>query len=276
MARKRTPEELPQPKTNMWDLIAFYLRVLRLQKGLSGQAVGNVLKISKAKVSRIECGKERLDWKLAGTLDEAWETCGLFGLLVWYASIGHDPEWFAQYIELERRAEMVRIYEANLIPPMLQTEDYARALLMAGIEPDREKMLMERMQRQDLLTRDPAPHLTVIVSQNALEWPVGSPEIMRAQLARLLELAERPNIVVRVVPRSWHVGAHPGVDGSFQILSGDDFGDVAFTASPGAGRLVSSPPEVRTHGIRYERISAKALMEGPSSDLIRKVMEAFT
>ncbi|MGH3391588.1 MAG: helix-turn-helix domain-containing protein [Actinomadura sp.] len=260
----------------MWDFVAVYLRSLRLQKGLSGEALGRILKVSKAKVSRIEVGKERLDWKQAMTLDKAWDTCGLFTLLVWYASIGHDPQWFAQYVQLERRAGMMRIYAANVIPGLFQTKEYARALLLSGIEPDPEKLVMERMQHQDLLARQPTPHLTVILSQNALEWPIGSPEIMQAQLARLLDAAESQNVVVRVVPRSWHAGAHPGLDGSFQILSGDDFGEVAFTEAPGTGRLVSSPPDVRSYGIRYERISAKALIEGPSVDLIRQVMEAFT
>ncbi|WP_242903789.1 helix-turn-helix domain-containing protein [Actinomadura terrae] len=276
MARKRTPEELPQPKNNMWDLIAWYLRSLRLQKGLSGEAVGQILSISKAKVSRIEIGKDRLDWKQARALDKAWGTCGIFGLLVWYASIGHDPQWFAQYMELEQRAETAKIYEGNVIPALFQTEDYARALLQAGIEPDLEMVLMERLQRQNVLTRNPPPHLMVIISQNAIEWPVGNPEIMRAQLARVLEVAEWPNALIRVVPRSWDVGAHAGLGGSFQLLTGGDFGEVAFTASPGAGRLVSSPSEVRSYDVRYEHISAKALMEGPSLDLVRKVMEAFT
>lgn len=260
----------------MWDFIAFYLRSLRLQRGLSGEALGRVLKISKAKVSRIEVGKERLDWKQAETLDKAWETCGIFALLVWYANIGHDPQWLEQYVQLEQRAGMVRIYAANVIPGLLQTEDYARALLLSGIESDPERIVMERMQHQELLARQSAPHLTMILSQNALEWPVGSPEIMRAQLARLLDAAEQQNVVVRVVPRSWRAGPHPGLDGSFQLLSGDDFGEVAFTEAPGTGRLVSSPPDVRSYGIRYERISAKALIEGPSLDLIREVMEAFT
>src|SRR5262245_28332140 len=181
MARKRSPEELPHPKASMWDFIAVYLRSLRVQKGLSGEALGRVLKISKAKVSRIEVGKERLDWKQAQILDKAWDTCGIFSLLVWYANIGHDPQWYAQYGEFEQRAGMVQIYEANVIPGLLQTEDYARALLLAGIESDPEKILMERMQRQQVLLREAAPHMTVILSQNALEWPVGSPEIMRAQ-----------------------------------------------------------------------------------------------
>lgn len=263
----------PDPKSNMWNFIAFYLRIFRQRMSMSGDDLGKIIGGGKAAVSRIENGHERLSGTQAEALDRACNTGGLFGLLVWYASIGHDPQWFAQYVELEQRSGLIRIYEALLIPGLLQNEDYARALLMSGIEPAPEAVLTDRMQRQALLARSPAPHLTVILSQNALDWPVGSSEVMRAQLARLLEVAEAPNIVIRVVPRQ--AGAFPGLNGSFQLLSGDGFGEVAYTEAPGSGRLVSSPSDVRTYSVRYERISAVALTEGPSLDLIRQTMEAI-
>lgn len=276
MGTKRKPDQLPQPRTSMWDFIAYYLRYLRTKRGLSGEAMGQVMMCGKSKVSRIEIGEERLDWKQARLIDQAWETGGLFEVLVWYASVGHDPQWFAQYVEKEQSAKWLRIYEANVIPGLLQTEEYARALLSAGIETNRDQVLMERIQRQGILARPDPPHLTVILSQNALEWPVGSPDIMRDQLSYLMKLSESPDVVMRVVPRTWEVGAHAGLSGSFQLLSGDDFGEVAYTESPGAGRLVSSPPDVRSYGIRYDRISGKALIEEASRELIRTVMEGIT
>jgi transcriptional regulator with XRE-family HTH domain len=274
MARQRAPEDMPDPRHSMWDLIAVQLRFQRNQRGLSGEAFGRILNISKSKVSRLEVGEERLDGTLATTIDEKLDTGGLFGLLVWYASLGHDPEWFAQYVELEQRATFLRIYQALTIPGLFQTEAYARALLMSGIELAPEAILAERMQRQLLLGRSPAPHLAAIISQSALEWPIGSPEIMRDQLDRLIKLAELPHVSLRVIPRSWAVGAHAGLAGSFQLLHGDDFGEVAYTEAPGAGRLVSAPPDVTTYAIRYEQISGKALAEGPSVDLIQEIMEA--
>lgn len=257
----------------MWNLIAYYLRLQRAKRGLSGQALGNLMNISKSGVSRIEVGTDRLDGEQAGRVDRAWDTGGLFGLLVWYASIGHDPEWFAQYVVFERRAALLRIYEASVIPGLLQTEDYARALIVSGIDPDPEAVVIERMRRQIVLEKVPAPHLTIILSQNAIDWPVGSPEIMQGQLARLLEVSELPNVVIKVVPRSWATGAHVGLNGAFELLSGDGFGEVAYTESVGAGRLVSSPADVRSYAIRYERINAKALTEVLSRSLIREAME---
>jgi uncharacterized protein DUF5753 len=272
MARRRGPEELPNPKTNMWDFIAFYLRFLRNQRELSGTALGNIMKTSTTDVSRIETGQVRLDGKRALLVDKAWNTGGLFALLVWYASLGHDPEWFAQYKELEQRARFIRIFQALVIPGLLQIEDYARALI-DSYNPKAGAIVEERMERQKILMADDTPELGIILSQNALEWPVGSPEIMRAQLAALLEASERCN--VRIVPRTFESGGYRGLDGSFTLMSGDDYGEVAYTESPEGGRLVSSPPDVRLFAVRYDRISGKALPEGPSRDLIRKTMEGF-
>lgn len=273
MGRKRSSDELPKPQTNMWDFVAYYMRFQRIQRGMSGEALGRVINVSKAQVSRIEIGVQRLDAKQAIALDKLWNTGRLFYLLVWYAAIGHDPQWFAQYLQIEQKSDMLRIYEADVIPGLFQTPEYAEALLRSGIEANPDQILAERLQRQDLLLRDNPPHLTVLLSQNALDWPVGSPEIMQGQLARLLEEAQRHNVVVRTVPRSWATGAHPGLNGSFQLMSGDDFGEVAYSESPGAGRLVSSPPDVRSYGVRFERISAKALDECASFELIQKIMK---
>lgn len=274
MPRKRTPDELPQPRTNMWDLIAWYMRFLRSDKGLSGTQLGHVIGASTTEVSRIETGQVRLDGKRAELADRKWKTGGILGHLVWYASLGHDPEWFDQYKELERRAAFIKIFQSQVIPGLLQTEDYARALIDASLDADKAGILSRRMARQEILAADPGPFLGVVLSQNALEWPVGSPEVMKAQLAALLEASERYSI--RIIPRSWETAAYPGLDGNFSLMSGDDYGEVAYTESPEGGRLVSSPSDVRKFAVRFDKVSAKALPEGLSRDLILRLMEAFS
>lgn len=265
----------PDPRSNMWDLIAWYLRICRTQRGQSLEALSKIAKTSRSSLSRVELGETRLDGTQARLIDKAWDTHGLFTLLVWYATLGHDPQWFAEYVKYEQQARMIRIYEANVIPGLVQTEDYARALFLTGDAPNTEELLQERMQRQVMLDGSTPPMLTMILSQNALEWPVGSPEIMRAQLARLLELSERPRISIRVVPRTWEVAAYPGLDGSFQLISGLDFGELAYTDAPEGGRLVSTSEEVLNYGIRYDQISSKALPEEQSRNMLRQVMESF-
>ncbi|ACY99614.1 helix-turn-helix domain-containing protein [Thermomonospora curvata] len=265
----------PDPKSNLWNFIAFYLRFLRNQRGLSLEAMGRIMGCSRSSVSRIELGETRLDTKQAILIDRAWDIGGLFQTLMWYASIGHDPSWFSQYLDKERKAGVIKTYEANVIPGLFQTEDYARALLSTGDVPNTEEVLQRRIGRQEILEREVPPFVSAILNQNALEWPVGSPEIMRRQLARVLELSERKRIVVRVVPRTWDVGAFPGLDGSFLLMAGDDFGEVAYSESPGCGRLVSAPSDVQSYVIRWNQISAKALPETPSRKLIEKAMESF-
>ncbi|MDL4774849.1 MULTISPECIES: DUF5753 domain-containing protein [Thermomonosporaceae] len=263
----------PNPKTSMWDFIAFYLRFQRNHRGLSGESLGQMINASKATVSRLENNVERLDGTRAAVIDKRWKTGGLFSLLVWYASIGHDPQWYGQYVDFEQRARMIRIFEPLLVPGLFQTEEYAWALLAAGGEPNPEQVLTERMQRKTVLDR---AFVTAILSEAVLSWPVGSPQIMRAQHEQLLELSERPNVTIHVVPRSFDTGAYRGLDGAMKLLTGPGFGELAYTESLGSGRLVSSPEDVSEFGIIYARISAKALPEVPSRNLIKKSMEAFS
>lgn len=104
----------------------------------------------------------------------------------------------------------------------------------------------------------------------ALDCPVGGPDVMRAQLAHLLDLSNQPNVSVRVVPRS--AGAHVGLDGAFKVMTVDE-GDVAYTEAHGGGRLVLSAQEVRSFSVRYDRVGVKALPEEASRNLIREIME---
>jgi hypothetical protein len=109
----------------------------------------------------------------------------------------------------------------------------------------------ERMSRQAILTREDPPVLLILFTESVLDWPIGGPEVMRNQPARLLEASELSDVGISIVPRS--AGAHYGFDGSFKIMSGPS-GDVACTESPGGGRLVPSAEEVRSHLLRYDRI----------------------
>ncbi|MCP9954140.1 helix-turn-helix domain-containing protein [Actinomadura madurae] len=268
-----TTNASPDPKTGLWAFTAYYLRFCRTQRGLSGEAVGRLINASKATVSRIENGVDRLDGSRAALLDKAWETGGLFTLLVWYASIGHDPQWLAEYKTFEQRSRLIRIFEPLLISGLFQTEEYARALFTGGGMPDPEPFVIERMKRKDVLDR---AFVKAVIGETALRWPVGSPQIMRDQLAHVLEVAERPNVVLHVVPQTFETGAYPGLDGALKLLKGDEFGEVAYTESIGGGRLVSSPIEVAEYAILFARISAKALPEHRSKELVEQAMEAFS
>jgi transcriptional regulator with XRE-family HTH domain len=256
----------------MWAWMAHDLRLYRMQRGLSGQDLAKILNCARSSVSRLENGEAKLDEKQAADLDTTWGTGGHFSTMLWYARLGHDPNWFKQHVDIESQATVIKVYEALVIPGLLQLPAYARELIAEGGVSNVDELVEIRMARQAILSREPPPLLWVILTESVLDWPVGGPELMREQLAHLLEASERPNIGIRVIPRS--AGVHFGLNGSFKVMTGAA-GDIAYTESSGGGRLVPSMTEVQSYVIRYDRIGQKALPEDLSRELIKRVMEAM-
>ncbi|GAA2157251.1 helix-turn-helix domain-containing protein [Actinomadura napierensis] len=264
----------PDPKSSMWGLIAYYLRFCRLQRKLTGDLLGEVLGCSKSTVSRLETGVLQLDADQALRLDQHWNTGGIFSFLVWYATLGHDPDWFRQYVDLEVKASVIKTWQVDLVPGLLQTPDYARAGLTTGNLSDVEAALEKRLARQTILERDNPPTFWFLLSQTLLELPCGGTKVMKAQLAHIIDLSHRPNIGVRVVPKS--VGHHPGLDGAFMLMTlANPHMEVAYVEAPGGGRLASGTSEVASYALRYDQIGQHALPESLSRDLIRQIMEAM-
>lgn len=262
----------PDPKASLWDFMAYYLRFLRTQRNLTGESVGRIVQRSKSMISRYETGEYRLDDAECEALDRAWNTGRLFSILLHYARLGHDPDWLRQYIEHEARATVIKSWHNNLVPGLLQTPDYARAGLLAGGVKDVDAAVEERMARQVILDREEPPTLLVMLAESLLELPCGGPTVMKAQLAHILSLSERPNVGVRVVPKA--VGHHPGLDGPFMLLTLETT-DVAYVEAHGGGRLVTSALQVKSFGLRYDRIGQYALPEYQSRDVITRIMEAM-
>ncbi|MBA8954642.1 Scr1 family TA system antitoxin-like transcriptional regulator [Actinomadura namibiensis] len=256
----------------MWAWLAYDLRFYRTRARMNGETFGRIIGVVRSTVSRLESGELRIDEKQAGALDKHFATGGHFLRLLTYAKLGHDPDWFKEHVSYESRAFLLKIYELSLIPGLLQTPEYARACFTAAGVEDVEGYVTARIARQETLTRSSRPLMTAVLSQSVIDWPVGGPEVMRAQLAHLLAVARDPNMIVRVLPRT--AGATIGLDGSFKILSVDE-GDVAYTEAHGGGRLILAPSEVRQFGVRWDGISAQALPEDASRSLIENAMEVL-
>lgn len=257
--------------TSLWAWLAHDLRFYRIRAKMSGEKFGKVIGVVRSTVSKYESGLLKIDEQQASSLDQHFGTGGHFLRLLTFAKLGHDPDWFKEHVSYEARASMLRIYELSLIPGLLQTEAYARACFAAAGVEDIDEQVAARLARQESLNRRPRPLLWVLLSQSVLDWPVGGPDVMREQLSSLLEWAAKPSVVVRVVPRS--AGAFIGLDGAFKVITVPE-GDVAYTEAHGGGRLILSTSEIRTYGIRYDRIGAKALPDDSSRNLIKQVMEA--
>ncbi|QFG26288.1 helix-turn-helix transcriptional regulator [Actinomadura sp. WMMB 499] len=264
--------ESPEPRSSMWAWIAYQLRFQRMQRGMSGHALAKLLNCARSSISRLENGEAKLTDAQAGTLDKEWNTGDLFRTMVWYARLGHDANWFKTFTDSEGRASVLKIYSGQLIPALLQTPEYARALLVEGREPGIDALVEARMARQKILTKNAPADLWVLLAETALPCLVGGKAVMREQLARLVELSQLPNVTLRIVPNT--AGANAGLDGPFKIIKVKE-GLVGYVEAPTGGRLVADASEVDGLVDRFDRIGAVALPVDSSRSLIEQLRETM-
>jgi transcriptional regulator with XRE-family HTH domain len=260
------------PMTSLWHWLAYDVRRFRIAAGLSQPKLGRILGIARQTVCNIEAAERRLTDKQARILDDLWETGGHFRRLLTYARRGHDPKWLQAYYSYEDRSKMIKLFGGMLIPGLLQTPEYAKALFLAGRWPNVDAAVEARMRRQEILRKPNPPELWILLDWSALERPVGGVEVMRVQLSKLLELAVQPYVSLRVVPKS--AGAHVGLDGAFRVTTVKE-GDVGYAEAPHGGRLILDSDEVRSFVARFDRIGAQALPEVASRNVIADVMESM-
>src|SRR5579859_1982392 len=198
-------------------VLGAHLRRLREAKGISREDAGWRIRSSESKISRMELGrvsfKERdvADLLTYYGLEEAEERTRLLALAReasapgWWHRYGDVlPGWFQSYVGLEAAATQIRTYEVQFVPGLLQTREYARAVVMLGHwqapEKEIEHRVDLRMDRQRILHRPEPPQVWVVIDESALRRPVGGTEVMRAQLEALIVAAKLPNVRVQVVP----------------------------------------------------------------------------
>jgi transcriptional regulator with XRE-family HTH domain len=211
-----------------------YLRDLRNSQRLTVRAAAERLEWSEAKIWRIETGQTSLRsldvetmCRIYGATPELTEA--LMGLAKetksrgwWHAFGDVIPDWFDVYIGLEEAAESISWYEVELVPGLLQTESYARAVIAAdnpGVDDEEiNRRVHVRIERQALVTRvTAAPELGIVLNEAILRRPVGGADVMSGQLRRLLDVGGLPNVALRIMPFS--AGLHPGImSGPFEIL----------------------------------------------------------
>lgn len=173
----------------------------------------------------------------------------------WWSRFRH---WASRLPDLEAGAREILTFDALCVPGLLQTLDYARAVLAAGEFPDMEDRVEARMMRQAILRRDNPPHLHAIVDEAALRKPVGGPEVMRAQLEALAEAAQLPHITVQVLPDA--VGAHPAMGGAFTVLRLDSGQQFALLETPtGSAVTGNTREEVCRYADLHARLAGMAL-----------------
>ncbi len=186
---------------------------------------------------------------------------------------------FIDYPWLESRAEQICSYNAMLVPGLMQTREYAEAVIR-NAEGDRatrhsvNKWVQLRMDRQQVLDRKPVVKIAAVLEENVLRRPVGGHAAMRTQLSHLGELARRPNVEVRVVPTS--VGWHAALDGSFWLFRmPKPYPEVAYVEHLG-GRLYMESPKSKEYSLAYDRLREAALGRAESAKLIATIAEELS
>jgi len=218
-------------------LVGAKLRRLRTDLGITREQAGDHIRASAWKIHRLENGqvgfKERdlrdlLDLYQVDDPQEVADTLALAREANhpgWWQHYGDVlPAWFRAYVDLESAASLIRTYEGQFIPGLLQTDDYIRAVVQSAhldhTAEDVGRRVRLRMARQTVLTREQPPRLWAVIDEAALRRPVGGREVMRGQLERLVDASKLANVTLQVLP--FGLGAHPAMAGSFSILR---FGD---------------------------------------------------
>jgi hypothetical protein len=189
------------------------------------------------------------------------------------------PDWFEVYLGLESHTKAIRTYEAEYVPGLLQTEDYARAVLRSGRTDDSvsdvERLVELRMARQARLPIESMPRYWALLNEAVLRRLVGGPEVMRTQLGRLAEAIELRNVTLQVVPFS--AGAHAAMNGSFVILQFDaeQDKDVAYLETITGSLYMDKNVEVERYRMTFERLVASALRPAESAELIAEAAKVL-
>ncbi|MEO3782864.1 DUF5753 domain-containing protein [Actinocorallia sp. B10E7] len=283
-------ERYPDPRLSLKSLIAAELRLLRRELGLTGTQLGQIMKVDKTLVSRIESGRRPLQLEHARLLDAhaadlRKQRLGengnpddhhpRFESLVLLAARQPSDDWNQEHVRQEQRAHTLKLWEPLFVPGLLQTESYAREVYSSTDVPmDVERLVERRMKRQELLTRPDPPRVWVLLEEGVLDRPAGGREVMREQLAHLVELGELPNIVIRVVRKGKCL--HQGLEGPFKIMLFSGELPMAYTEAAVGWRLVSNPADVDSFVLRHENLGSIALPREESRALIREYMEKMT
>jgi len=253
-------------------------RKLRTAAGLTQAELAQKVHVVSTRITQIErASGAKPSLELARALDAALDADNLLIDLWPYVYREAFPDWSRAFMAHSERAVSIREYAAHVVPGLLQTAEYARAVLSVGLTLSSEEQLEERITarlgRQQRLGSHERPELWVVLDEAVLRRPVGGLTVFRAQLERLLEVAAERHIIVQVLP--FDQGEHDAMGGSLTVLTLPDGSEVAYTEGAHFGQLVEDPTEVGRFAVTYDRLRAEALPPLMSLDMIRSVMEGY-
>lgn len=266
------------------------LRRLREVKGMTAEEVAERLLVSQSKISRLENGRRSISQR------DVRDLCGVYEVedlrIVeslmqmakdsrqqgWWHSFGDIP--YSVYIGLETDAASLRVYDPQVVPGLLQTRDYAEALIAGALpetaQVDVDKRVKVRMRRQERITAPENPlRLWTVMDEAALHRRVGNGSLMREQLDHLIQQSQLPHVTVQVIP--FEMGAHPGLNGQYAILEFPDAADsnVVYIEGVTSDLYLEKAHDVQKYSVMYEHLRAQALNPDQSRQYIVDVAKKY-
>ncbi|MFI9530698.1 helix-turn-helix domain-containing protein [Micromonospora rosaria] len=271
-------------------LLGAQLRRLREGCGVTREGAGWEIRASESKISRMELGrvgfKERdvSDLLTLYGVKDPHERESLLKLARdannpgWWHRYGDVlPTWFQSYLGLEAAAALIRSYEVQFVPGLLQTRDYARAVVSLGhrrATPDElDRRVDLRIQRQQLLHRPDPPQLWAVVDEAALRRPIGGREVMRGQLTALIEATRAPHVRVQVIP--FDAGGHAAAGGAFTILRfGDqDLPDIVYIEQLTSAIYLDKREDLDFYAVAMERLCVEAEPPERTPQILTRIID---
>jgi transcriptional regulator with XRE-family HTH domain len=265
------------------------LRSLRTERGLTVDQVAGELLCSPSKVSRMETGDR------GATPRDIRDLCDLYGVtdaaardhLMTLARESKQQGWWQSfnvplphmtYVGLEQEAASLRIFHSTVLPGLLQTADYTRALHESTVPNLEESVIEERVEerktRQQILNGAGSPRLEIVIDEAVLHRPVGGPIVMREQLSRLIKETERPNLTLQVIP--YDVGAHPALESNFTMLEfAGQASTVIFVEGLAGFYYLEHQRDVERYLQVLEALHRLALSPQDTARLVAKVRDAY-
>jgi transcriptional regulator with XRE-family HTH domain len=270
-------------------MLGSQLRKLREAKGITREEAGYLIRASESKISRMELGrvsfKERDVIDLLGMygVDDDGDRAALVALARdanspgwWHKYSDVLPDWFSVYVGLEEAASLLRVYEVQFAPGLLQTTDYTRAIVERG-QPgapaeEIERRVLLRAARQEMLAKPGAPRLWTVIDEAALRRPIGGPAVMRAQLERLIEATEEPGITVQVVP--FGSGGHAAEGGAFTIMRfpETELPDVVYVEQLTSALYLDKRDDVEKYSEVMDRLSVESEPPERTADMLGEII----
>ncbi|MEK8142525.1 helix-turn-helix transcriptional regulator [Streptomyces sp. M10(2022)] len=258
----------------MWVAYGTLLQHLRKRAGLNQQALGEAIGYSLEQVASVEQGRRAAKETFTVAAERVLAAGGVLDVLQGEVDRAKLPRFFRSFALIEADVLSRFSYDPLLVPGLLQTEAYARAVFAGHCPPFSEETIDQhteaRLGRQRLLTRDPLAELSFIIGEEALRDPVGGVEVTRGQWEHLLEVSKLRNVEVQVMPALQ--GFHPGKNGPFVTVQTKAHQHLGYFESQGVGCTVSDPADVSSFGLRCGKLRSQALNVLESARLIERLV----